>query len=314
MSMERILWFDERVRAGHRPGSGTLAAHFKVSARTARRDIEFLRERLQAPLRYDAAAKGYAYGDPGFYLPTAFFRKDEMIALLFARRLFREVKPPLRDEAATISDRLDELFKGTSLGKVENAVSFDFVRSAEAPDKVFFDLLRAITQRRIVRLHFVSPGEGDPADREIEPLKLHYFLGAWHLIGISRRRRRMWHSPVSRLRRVEVTDRPFLPPKKSPDAGLAVRRGLCGGKVRNARIRFGPGRAAWASSQSWHTNQRLQLELDGSIVLDLPDARVLEVLGLVLQQGGDATVTAPRELRDVIQAEIDRLAAAYPLR
>jgi hypothetical protein len=39
--------------------------------------------------RYNAAARGYDYGDPGFYLPQAFFRKDEMIALLFARRLFK---------------------------------------------------------------------------------------------------------------------------------------------------------------------------------------------------------------------------------
>lgn len=314
MSMERVLWFDERVRAGHHPGSGTLAAHFKVSARTARRDIEFLRDRLQAPLRYDAAARGYAYSDSGFYLPSAFFRKDEMIALLFARRLFREVKPPLSEETAILSNRLEELFHGTSLGKVEEAVSFDVGPRAESSDKVFFDLLRAIVQRRIVRLHHVSLGEGDPAGREIEPLKLHFSPGGWHLIGISRRRKGTCSSPVSRIRRVEVTSRTFVPPKKTPDADLATRSGIRGGKVRNARIRFGAGKAAWASAQAWHPNQHLQLELDGSVVLDLPEARVLEVLGLVLQQGGDAAVAAPRELREAVEAEIDRLAAAYPLR
>ncbi len=314
MNMERVLWFDERVRAGHHPGSGTLAAHFKVSARTARRDIEFLRDRLQAPLRYDSAARGYAYSDSGFYLPSAFFRKDEMIALLFARRLFREVKPPLSEETAILSGRLEELFHGTSLGKVEEAVSFDFGPGAGSSDKVFFDLLRAIAQRRIVRLHFVSPGEGDPAEREIEPLKLHFSPGGWHLLGISRRRKGPCRSPVLRIRRVEVTSRTFVPPKKPPDADLAARSGIRGGKVRNARIRFGAGKAAWASAQAWHPNQRLQLELDGSVVLDLPDARVLEVLGLVLQQGGDAAVAAPRELREAVEAEIDRLAAAYPLR
>jgi predicted DNA-binding transcriptional regulator YafY len=308
------LWFDEQIRSGHHPGSGTLAAHFKVSARTARRDIEFLRDRLQAPLRYDPAARGYAYGDSSFYLPSAFFRKDEMIALLFARRFFREVKPPLSEETAVLAGRLEELFRGTSLGKVEEAVSFDLGPRAESSDKVFFDLLRAIAQRRIVLLHFASSGEGDPGGREIEPLKLHFSPGGWHLLGISRRLKGTRRTPVSRIRRVEVTSRTFAPPKKPPGAGLAARGGIRGGKVRNARIRFGAGKAAWASAQAWHPNQRLQLELDGSVVLDLPETRVLEVLGLVLQQGGDAVVAAPRELREAIEAEIDRLAAVYPER
>jgi predicted DNA-binding transcriptional regulator YafY len=314
MSIERVLWFDERVRAGRYPGSGTLAAHFKVSARTARRDIEFLRDRLQAPLRFDSAARGYAYGDSGFYLPSAFFRKDEMIALLFARRLFREIKPPLSEETASLSGRLEELFRGTSLGDVEEAVSFDLGPRAESSDKVFFDLLRAIARRRIVLLNYVSPGEGDPADREIEPLKLHFSPGGWHLFGVSRRRKGTCRTPVSRIRRVEVTQRTFAPPKKLPGADLAARGGIRGGKARNAKIRFCADRAAWASAQAWHPNQRLQLELDGSVVLEVPEARVLEVLGLILQQGGDAAVAAPRELREAVEAEIDRLTAAYPSR
>ena len=311
MTMERILWFDERIRAGHRPGSGTLAAYFTVSLRTAQRDIEFLRDRLQAPLRYDKAAKGYSYGDPGFYLPQAFFRKDEMIALLFARRLFREIKPPIREEAAAISSRLDGLFKTTALKNVEEAVSFDFGRGTETSGKVFFDLLRAITQRRLVLLRLVSREESEAAKREVEPLKLHFSLGAWHLIGISRRRKGANFYPLSRIRRVEVTGGRFLPSKKPFDADVLVRRGIRGGKVRNARIRFARGKAAWASAQAWHPDQRLQLELDGSVVLELPEALVLEVLGLVLQQGGEVEVVAPRELRDAVQAEIDRLSTVY---
>ena len=46
-------------------------------------------------------------------------------------------------------------------------------------------------------------------------------------------------------------------------------------------------------------------------MLELPEALVLEVLGLVLQQGGEVEVVAPRELRDAVQAEIDRLSTVY---
>jgi predicted DNA-binding transcriptional regulator YafY len=314
MTMERVLWFDESIRAGSHPSSADLAAHFKVSLRTAQRDLEFMRDRLQAPLRYDPAARGYAYGDPGFYLPQAFFRKDEMIALLFARRLFKEIKPPLRDEAAAVSARLDELFKATALENAEEAVSFDVGRGSETSGKVFFDLLRAIIQRRTVQLQFDTAQESGSGGGEIEPLKLHFSHGAWHLIGISRRRKGACHHPLSRIRRVEVTGRHFLPPKERHGADVPVRKWIRGGKVRNVRIRFGSRKAAWGSTQEWHPDQRVQLELDGSAVLELPEARVLEVMGLVLLHGGEVEVTAPRELRDAVRAEIDRLAAVYPVR
>lgn len=312
MTMERVLWFDERVRAGHHPGSAAIAAHFKVSARTARRDIEFLRDRLQAPLRYDPEAKGYAYRDPGFRLPRSFLRKDETIALLLARHLLRELAPTSREEAAAISGRLEELFRETSLGKAEEAVSFDFAGGSETSEKVFFDLLRAITLRRMIRLHYAPPGDADPAGREIEPLRLHFSAGGWHLIGISPRRKGRRSVPLSRVRRVEILRRQFVPPKKLPAGPLPARRGMRGGIVRNVRIRLGAGRAAWATGQPWHPNRRLQLGLDGSAVLELPEARVLEVLGLVLQLGGDAVVAAPRELREAVESEIDRLGRVYP--
>ena len=103
MSMERILWFDEQVRSGRNPRSAGLAAHFGVSIRTAQRDIEVLRDRLQAPLEYATTEKGYTYGDSAFDLPSAFFRKEELVALLFAKRLFRDIRSPLREEAAFVS-------------------------------------------------------------------------------------------------------------------------------------------------------------------------------------------------------------------
>ncbi len=312
MTMERVLWLDGRIRAGGRPASSDIAAHFKVSLRTAQRDIEFLRDRLQAPLKYDVAAGGYAYGDPEFYLPQAFFRKDEVIALLFARRLFGRIKPPLRDEAADVCGRLDELFKAHALSDAEEAVSFDFGRGGDAPEKVFFDLLRAITQRRAVLLRFDSRQEGESDGGEVEPLKLHFSRGAWHLVGISPRRKGARVHPLSRIRRVEVTGRHFQPPKGRIDADAAVRKVLRSGKVRNARIRFGRGKAGWVSAQAWRPGRRMQPELSGAVVLELPEARVLEVLALVLLHGDEAEVMAPKELREAVRSEVERLASAYP--
>lgn len=314
MSMERILWFDEQVRAGRHPASGTLAAQFKVSLRTAQRDIEFLRDGLQAPLKAVSGAKGYAYDDPGFYLPSSFFRKEELIALLIARRLFEEIRPPLKEELEGISARISDLFKAPLLERIREAVSIDITRGMETPGKIFFDLLRAITQRRLVLLRF-QPADGVEApEREIEPLMLHFSLGNWFLLGVPARRKGIGLTPLQRIRGVEVTGRHFLPRKGVSGVDAFLRRGggaFRGGPVRDARIRFRPRKSAWASKLALHPGQRLQFELDGSVVLEIPEIPFLEVLGLVLQQGRDAAVVAPNELRDAVQAEVDRLGALY---
>ncbi len=314
MSMERILWFDEQVRAGRNPGSGNLAAHFKVSLRTAQRDIEFLRDGLQAPLRTVPGARGYAYDDPGFYLPSSFFRKEELIALLIARRLFEEIRPPLKEELEGISARLSDFFKSPLLEKIRAAVSIDIARGMETPARIFFDLLRAITQRRLVLLRF-QPGDSvDPPEREVEPLRLHFSLGNWYLVGISVRRKGIGLTPLQRVRGVEVTGRHFLPSKGAPGVDAFLRRvggAFRGGPVRDARIRFRPRKSAWASKLTVHPGQRLQFELDGSVVLEIPEISFLEVLGLILQQGREAAVIAPKELRDAVQTEVDRLGALY---
>ncbi len=319
MSMERILWFDEQVRAGRNPRSADLAARFKVSIRTAQRDIEVLRDRLQAPLGHSGNEKGYTYGDAAFDLPSAFFRKEELIGLLYARRLFRDMRPPLREEAEAISARLEDLFRTPLLEKLEETVSFDIGWGPDIPRKIFFDLLRSIIQRRVARLEFFPRGEGGGADRdiEVEPLGLHFSQGAWLLLAHPRRRKGVRIYYMTRIRGIEVTAQQFASAAKAGGGDAAARRTMAvfrGGKARDVRIRFSPEKAEWVSAQAWHRERRLQFGLDGSVVLEMPEARVVEVLGLILHLRGDASVVEPRELRDAVDAEVERLVAAYPAR
>jgi predicted DNA-binding transcriptional regulator YafY len=51
--LERIAAIDHAVRAGEYPNAGTIASRFEVSRRTVQRDIEFMKDRLGAPLVFD---------------------------------------------------------------------------------------------------------------------------------------------------------------------------------------------------------------------------------------------------------------------
>ncbi len=58
---ERITWLNDMVKCGSYPNAPGLAERFGISLRQAGRDIEYLRNRLKAPLSYNAARRGYEY-------------------------------------------------------------------------------------------------------------------------------------------------------------------------------------------------------------------------------------------------------------
>jgi len=69
---ERFIWFDHQVRGKKYPNASSLAVKFEISTKTAQRDIDFMRDRLQCPLEYDSGQKGYYYRDGTFPLPMVY--------------------------------------------------------------------------------------------------------------------------------------------------------------------------------------------------------------------------------------------------
>ena len=91
---ERFLWFHKQVKAEKYPNARILAEKFELSSKTAQRDIEFIRDRLYAPLVYMPDRSGYAYEDSAYELPGIWINEEELAALFIASRL-----------ASTIPDR-----------------------------------------------------------------------------------------------------------------------------------------------------------------------------------------------------------------
>ncbi|MBI5102660.1 MAG: hypothetical protein HZB33_12630 [Nitrospirae bacterium] len=60
LTYERFRWLHGEVKAGLYPNANKLAEMFEISGKQAQRDIEFLRDRLGAPLQYNADKRGYS--------------------------------------------------------------------------------------------------------------------------------------------------------------------------------------------------------------------------------------------------------------
>ncbi len=55
----RLVQLDEMIRSGTYPSMKKIMSTFEISRATANRDIDFLRDRYNAPVEYDAARNGY---------------------------------------------------------------------------------------------------------------------------------------------------------------------------------------------------------------------------------------------------------------
>lgn len=60
----RIVEFDLKVRGGWFPSRSSFATECGFCERTVARDIEYIRERLGAPLAFDKRRRGYYYSKP----------------------------------------------------------------------------------------------------------------------------------------------------------------------------------------------------------------------------------------------------------
>ena len=65
----RIQWLHKQIFDERYPNAFRIAEKFSISHRQAQRDIEYLREKMKAPLAYDRSKKGFYYTAP-FSLPS----------------------------------------------------------------------------------------------------------------------------------------------------------------------------------------------------------------------------------------------------
>lgn len=75
-----MIWFHNKVINSGYPNARLLSEYFEISERQAQRDIEYMRDSMNAPLVYCASRRGYRY-EKEFTLPSFFLSENEKNAV-----------------------------------------------------------------------------------------------------------------------------------------------------------------------------------------------------------------------------------------
>jgi predicted DNA-binding transcriptional regulator YafY len=290
----------------------------EVSPATFKRDLEYMRDRLHAPIAWNADIGGYELakarrGDPAFELPGLWFNPSEIQALLTMHAMLAEMQPGLlAPHVEPLRARLEMLLEE---GDVEAAEVRRRVRimphgARKLPPEVFETVAAATLKRRRARIAYRARSTDEKTDRMISPQRLVRYRDNWYVDAWCHLRDGLRKFAVDAIASAELLEEKA----KAVDMKQVEREfnsgyGVFGGSnVQWAKLRFSRARARWVAHETWHPDQKGSLRPDGSYDLEVPYADDRELMMDILKYGADVEVLGPAALRRSIAAEIPKMA------
>ena len=116
------------IKSGKYPNCSKLAREFEVVTRTIKRDIDFMKDRLELPIEYDSRRYGFYYSKPVDQFPGVAVTEAEVFALLVAHKAVAQYhgtpfQKPLQAAFEKLTSQLDRTAPFT-LGSLDAALSF----------------------------------------------------------------------------------------------------------------------------------------------------------------------------------------------
>lgn len=319
--LERFYRIQSLLRSRRHVRTQDFLDELEISRATFKRDLEYLKDRMHAPIVYDRHHEAYRFddqvADSGVWqLPGLWFSAEELQALLTMDSLIGSLQPGVLSESiAPLRRRLRELLQAGEHSAAEIARRIRIVAIGGRPvaPAHFRTLTTSVLSRRRLRLGHQRRSDGASLEREVSPQRLVHYRDNWYLDAWCHHRDALRTFAVDAVEAVEVLEaRARDVPDAELDRHFASGYGIfAGSETQQARLRFTPQRARWVARETWHPEQRGEWDDDGSYVLTVPYAREPELVMDILKYGADVEVLAPASLREHVARELRAASGRY---
>lgn len=316
----RLYHIHKSICAKCYPNVPNLAKQFEVSPRTIERDIEYMRDRLGAPIVYCYQKKGYYYENEDFQMMPVRFTEGELIALFLGQNLLTKYSgTPLEKYIGSAFEKILTIMPeqvSVDWDTIEQAISFNVVPlrgDEQRVTEMYSTLAAAIEKKHTVWMRYYGVVRDQTNERYIDPYHLRYHQGAWYVIAYCRLRGDIRIFALDRIRDLKQTQRHFTKVKGFSineyfKSALGIEHGE---KPKKVTIRFDPHQARWIRERCWHPSQKLEFKDDGSLLLTMTVSSLKEVKRWVLGFGRHAEVIGPAQLRQEVAEEIENTRKVY---
>ena len=315
--MERMLLIHARIKNGTFPNCLKLAEEVEVSPRTIKRDVDFMKVRLNMPIQFDGRRKGYRYTEPVEQFPVAPISEAELFALLVAHKAVSQYRgtpfaAPLHAAFQKLTSQMNR-DNPLHLSQLEQALSFHPFAPDDADLEVFQKVSEAIGHRRVLKFEYRKPAAKHGQARKVMPYHLACVDNRWYLVGYDMARHALRTFALARMQHPTLMATTFEPPKDfSIEKYLKGSFGIfTGDDDFEVVVEFDSWAAALVRERNWHPTQQLNELRDGRARLTLRLASLPEIERWVLSWGAHATVIRPDSLRNNLRDVATDLAGRY---
>lgn len=308
---ERIYRIAQMLDRGGVVSRQVFLQELEVSLATLKRDLEYMRDRLSAPIEWDASAGGYRFAKAAsgtrYELPGVWFSSSEIIALLSLRELLNSLGPGLL--TAQIEPVLDKM-KSMLSGDECSPDAFDKrIRILQPHAHTyqaghFAPVAAAVMRRRRMLIEHYSKVRNTVSRREISPQRLTHYRENWYIDAFCHLRNDIRCFSLGSVQSVQLLD---VDAVEIDDAELASvldsGYGIFAGREVNwAELMFSGGRARWVSHERWHPEQQSWFGPSGEYHLRVPYTDDTEVSMEILRHVPEVVVVGPDALRNRVEA------------
>jgi predicted DNA-binding transcriptional regulator YafY len=318
---ERLYRIDQLIHQRTVVPFDALLRELEISRATLKRDVAYMRDRLNAPIVYDRDRGGYCFAPsplgPQYGLPGLWFNDREVLALLTMHRMLEDLDtggllgPHIQPLIArlnallgTASDSADEIMKRVRVIAAQNR--------PVAPN-CFEVVGSALVSRRRIEIAYYTRSRNARGLRELSPQRLVHYRNAWYLDAWCHRTDSLRVFALDAIEPARLVDR------RARDVSLAeVDRQLGSGygiyrgrRLAWATLRFSPEAARWVRAEIWHPKQQSRDLDDGRFELRVPYGATPELEMDILRHGEHVEVIAPDALRRSIAERLARARAVY---
>jgi predicted DNA-binding transcriptional regulator YafY len=322
---ERFYKIEELLRQRKVVSFSALLYELEVSRSTLKRDLDYMRNRMHAPIEWDSAAGGYrlverTHSTTGktHQLPGLWISSAEIYALLTMQHLLSglDAGGVLTPHVAPLMSRLNTLLEdgaGRDAGQLRERVRIIGLAQRTVQPVHFQRVGTALVQRKRLALVYSARGKGVTASREVSPLRLIHYRGNWYLDAWCHLRDELRSFALDAMQEAHLLETPSTEMASADlDALFAPTYGLfSGSNIAWAQLLFRPERARWVAHEQWHPEQQGEWQSDGSYLLRIPYADHRELIMDILKHGEHCEVMGPVSLRQVVAEEVRKMGEKY---
>ena len=303
-----MLDLDRQLRNNEYPNCTLFAVDWEISTKTAQRDIDFLRDRMGAPIEYDALNRGYFYTEPTFMLPAVQMNEGELAALLMGSKMLVAFQgTPMAEKLSSVFEKLSALLPDNITVRPDELFTrFSFTAPPTMPisSNVWKKVVQGLETQQMLEISYRN-WRGEMTYR-VAPVHLANLQGDWYLFVQFEGHDNFRQIALARIQNIKLLKNSVeIQGTFDAEKELINTFSKFAGENEAFRVtvQFRKEIADEVLSRQWHPKQETKLLTDGRVEISFDAKGDVEIMRWVMAYGRYAKIKSPKWLKEKITEE-----------